>query len=411
MKCEIIAIGNEIVSGHTINSNASFLARELESLGIEVICHTSIKDVFSEIHQALDSALERRDLIITTGGLGPTPDDLTHEAIAKYFNVKLVQDPKVLKEIKNKFKQRGILNMPKINIKQAYKPKAAKWIPNKLGSANGIMLKTTRSSMILTFPGVPSELKHMWFNTVKRHLAGFSKEHIHSLTLKFSGIRESILAQKINNILKMKYPILGIYPDLDEIKIRITAKEKTLKRAKEITNKVAKQILKRTKKYYFGKDNDTLETLVAENLIKTRRRVATAESCTGGLLAKRLTDISGSSKYFNSSVVSYSNEAKINILGIKRELIKKHGAVSREVAREMAKGIKKITGSNIGISITGIAGPTGGSKEKPVGLVYFGFAQKNKVITKKVLFGSNRTRNEIRFLATQFALNWLRKEL
>ncbi|MBI2996001.1 MAG: competence/damage-inducible protein A [Candidatus Melainabacteria bacterium] len=413
MKAEIISVGTELLLGQITNTNASYLAQELKSLGIESHFQSTVGDNVERIHEVLNQALNRADLIITTGGLGPTPDDLTHEAISSFFKTKLFLDKKVLKNIKEKFYLKGYKKMPTMNIKQAYKPKDAKWIPNKLGTANGIKWRIRDGNvLIMTFPGVPRELYHMWEDTAKPYLKKLTgKNVIYSRTLKFTGIGESALADKIKSYFNLQNPTVAPYASIGEVKIRITSKEKSLKKAKKLVQKVTNKILKKTKKYFFGKDNDTLESLVAKKLTTQNKTIAIAESCTGGLLSKRLTDIPGSSKYIKLNVVTYSNEAKNKILNVPQKLLTKYGAVSFQVAKAMAIGVKKLAKTNLGLSITGIAGPSGSTKTKPVGLVYFGLAKENKIKTIKMLFGKNSIREEIRWLATQFALNWIGREL
>jgi len=447
MKAEVISIGTELLLGQTINTNACFLADELQSLGIESYFQTTVGDNTERIHEVLKLALQRADIIITTGGLGPTPDDLTHEAIYKFFKAISFLDKNYLKQIENKFHLRGYIKMPPMNKKQAYKPKNAKWIPNKLGTANGIIWIFTAggagreasrarnsvtklwrvpegdrprserwqenpNKVIITFPGVPSEMKQMWNDTTKPYLKKiFGKNILHSTTLKFTGIGESALAEKIKRFFNQSNPTVAPYASPGEVKIRVTAKAKRNKIAKLLVLKTVKDILKTTKQYFYGFDDETLEHLVAKKLTSNNKTISIAESCTGGLLSKRLTDLPGSSKYIKLNIITYSNEAKNKLLGIPNEILKKYGAVSSQTAALMAKGIKELSNCNIGFSVTGIAGPSGSSKEKPIGLVYFGLAKGNKVKIEKVLFGSNSTRDEIRFLATQFALNWIRKEL
>ena len=411
MKAEIISIGTELLTGQTLNTNICFLGEELQSLGIELYFQTSVDDNTGHIQQVINQALKRADLIITTGGLGPTTDDLTHHAVFSFFKAKPLLDKKVLKQIKNKFHLKGYKKMPKSNKKQAYKPKQAKWIDNKLGTANGVIWKTN-SKTIMTFPGVPRELKQMWKETAKPFLKKTVKGNaIYSTTLKYTGIGESPLAEKINKFFKLKNPIVAPYASIGEVKIKITGQGKSKKEAKKVTDKTTKQILSKTKQYYFGKDNETLEELLAKKLISQKKTISIAESCTGGLLSKRLTDRQGSSKYIKLNVVTYADESKIKLLGVPKEVLKTHGAVSLQVASLMAKGIQKLSSSDIGLSITGIAGPTGSTKEKPIGLVYFGLAKGKKVKTQKVLFGSNSTRYSVRQRATQFALSWLNKEI
>lgn len=414
MKAEIISIGTELLLGQITNTNASFLASELHELGISSHFQTTVGDNEKRIHEVLKTSLGRSDILITTGGLGPTPDDLTHEALATFFDATRIVDKKVLTELRAKFKSRGYKKMPTNNEKQAYKPKGAKWINNKLGTANGIFWRVKyfgKEKIILTFPGVPREMKQMWNSSAKKSLGKLSKYTIFSKTLKYTGIGESAIAEKINKYFKQSNPTVAPYASIGEVKIRITAREKSLSAAKSKVLHTSKKIKQKTKKYFYGEDEDTLESVVAKLLISKKLTISAAESCTGGLLTKRLTDISGSSKYLKSSMVTYSNSAKEKLLNVSKASLKKYGAVSHQVAKEMAKGIKEAAGSSIGISITGIAGPTGGSKNKPVGLVYFGLSYKNKVKTKEVLFGSNSTRYSIRLRATQYALNWIREEL
>ena len=463
MKAEIISIGTELLLGQITNTNASFLASELQSLGIDSYFQTTVGDNPKRIHYVLSEALKRSDIIITTGGLGPTSDDLTHEAITSFFKTKTILDKQVLKQIEKKFYLRGYKKMPEMNSKQAYKPKDAKWIPNEFGTANGIMWKVKQeagsrkqeagdrrqetgdrrqetgdmkqedqvsrplcgrgspeaaclmphaSILLMTFPGVPSEMKSMWSSYAKPHLKKLANKNVlYSKTLKFTGIGESALAERIEPFFDLINPTVAPYASIGEVKIRVTARTKSLTSAKKLVAPIVKKILTKTKEFYFGEDEETLPELVAKLLIKKNKNIAIAESCTGGYLSKRLTDISGSSKYITLNVVTYSNDAKNKMLRVPNILLKKHGAVSSEVAASMALCIKELAKSDLGFSITGIAGPTGSTKEKPIGLVYFGLAIGNKVKTEKKLFGSNSTRDEIRWLATQFALNWIRKEM
>lgn len=415
MKAEIICIGTELLMGQIVNTNAQFIAKELSELGIDSHYQTTVGDNEKRIHEVLKLALNRSDIIITTGGLGPTADDLSHESIASFFHEKLVLDKEVLKEIKEKFKMRGYKNMPQMNEKQAYKPKSAKWIPNKNGTARGITWEVKRKSVtpvILTFPGVPSELYSMWKDTVKPYLRReFCKEVLFSRTLKFTGIGESALAEKIEPMFNLKNPTVAPYASLGEVKIRVTSKSKNLTKAKKDVLSLSKKILLKTKDYYYGDDEESLEEIVGTLLTSKKMTISLAESCTGGLLSKRLTDVSGSSKYIKLNVITYSNEAKNKIIHVPKTELDKYGAVSSQVAVSMAKGIRKLSGSSIGFSVTGIAGPGGGTKEKPVGLVYFAMAIGNKVKVEKKEFFYRYSRENIRWLSSQFALNWIRKEL
>lgn len=436
MRAEIISVGTELLMGQIVNTNAQFFAKELSELGINSHFQTTVGDNEERIHEVLNLALKRSDIILTSGGLGPTADDLTHESISSFFNVKLALDEKVLKEIEKKFSSRGYKKMPFMNEKQAYKPKDAKWIPNRNGTARGIIwqigewekrrkgegenlqsfgspaLRFSGSVLILTFPGVPSELYSMWNETVKPYLKkNICKDSIFSRTLKFTGIGESALAEKIEPLFNLKNPTVAPYASLGEVKIRVTSKSKSLSKAKKDVLNLSKKILLKTKDYYFGDDEETLEEIVGKLLASKRLTISLAESCTGGLLSKRLTDVPGSSKYIKLNVVTYSNEFKNKIINVSKDELKKYGAVSPQVAISMAKGIKELAGSDIGFSITGIAGPGGGTKEKPVGLVYFAMAVGNKVKVEKKEFYYRHSRENVRWLSSQFALDWIRREL
>ncbi len=417
MKAEIISIGTELLLGEILNSNSHFIANELKEIGIDSFFQTTVGDNTKRIHEVLEQALRRSDIIITTGGLGPTDDDLTHEAISSFFNEKLLKDTKTIKELEKKFYLKGYKKIPTSNYRQAYKPKQANWIANAAGTAKGIIWKiktglSKDSKLILTFPGVPSEMKDMWGKTAKPYLKKLSGGNVlYSRILKFTGIGESALAERIKSCFKLKNPTVAPYAALGEVRIRVAATANNIKLAKKIAEPVIKKILSKTKQYYFGTDNETLESLIGTLLTKRNISISTAESCTGGLISKRLTDISGSSKYIKFNAVTYSNKAKEKILNIKSKTIKKYGAVSSQTAKEMAEEIRKIANTEIGLSVTGIAGPTGGSKEKPVGLVYFGLSKGTRVKTQKVNFGSNSSRADIRWLASQFALKWLLDEL
>ena len=367
--------------------------------------HRLIREILSDydINVEVDSAFSGEEAIKKV--------NYDYDLVISDVRMPQMQGIDLLKQIKKKFSLRGYTKMPQMNKKQAYKPLKAEWIPNKTGTANGIIWKVNQK-IIITFPGVPKEMYQMWTDTAKPYLRKLAKgDAFFSRTLKFTGIGESALAEKINSFFDSKSPTVAPYASLGEVKIRVTAKASTKTKAKKIVMPVIKKILSKTKEYYFGDDDETLEKLIAKKLTKRKQTIAIAESCTGGLLSKRLTDITGSSKYIKLNVVSYSYEAKTKILNVSKELLKKYGAVSSEVAKSMAIGIRNLTGCDYGLSITGIAGPGGSTKQKPVGLVYFGLATKNSVKTEKKLFGINSKRENIRWLSTQFALNWFRKEL
>lgn len=411
MKAEIISVGTELLLGQTVNTNAAFIAQELHCLGIDSYFQSTVGDNEKRIHDVLNIALNRADILITTGGLGPTPDDLTHEAIASFFQEKTILDKRVLKSIELKFKMRKHKKMPPMNKKQAYKISSAKWINNKLGTANGIIWKVKRfqNKIIITFPGVPSEMKTMWreevFPYLKSHIC---KDVIYSQTLRYTGIGESALSEKIKKYFNQKDPTVAPYADIGDVKIRITSKAKNLKIARKNVEHTSRRIVSKTKKYLFSDKDETLEEVVSKRLKKLNLTLSCAESCTGGFLAKTFTDLPGSSKFFNLSVVSYSNKSKVRVLNICPSVLAKYGAVSTQVARDMADSVRVLGDSDISIAITGVAGPSGGTKEKPVGLVCFGLSTKTNTITEKKYFGEKLSRHVIRKLSVQYALNMLR---
>lgn len=390
---EIIAIGTEILLGQITDTNSRFISEELARLGINCFFHTTVGDNPERLVSCLRQAAARSELVITTGGLGPTPDDLTMECMATAFGSELVMDEKVLEELRAFFAGRGY-QMPAANNKQAMRPKGADLLPNSQGTAPGIIweldLEDLRkrkildgsvqsgfmdsdhsTSTVITFPGVPYELRQMWREEVATYLSSrVTEETIYSVELKHIGIGESSLAQKYDRLLSGENPTVAPYAGRGECRLRVTAKAKSLQEAELLSQPVIEQILKESGVLCYGRDNDTLESVVGELFIARGLTVSLAESCTGGLVSKRLTDISGASKYIGLNLVTYSNQAKMQELGVDQGLLDTEGAVSEACARAMARGVRLKSGSSIGLGVTGIAGPDGGSADKPVGLVY-----------------------------------------
>ena len=392
---EILSIGTELLLGNIVNTNAQWISEELSSLGLNHFRQSTIGDNSKRISNLIKEISSRSNLLITTGGLGPTPDDLTTEAIAESFNASLFEREYLWEEIKKKISLSSEnLNNSSLK-KQCFFPKDAQIINNPRGTAPGMIWKPTKGFTILTFPGVPSEMKVMWKETAVEYIKkNFSDGHkFFSSTLKFSGIGESTLSEKIDKLFKLKNPTVAPYANLGEVKIRITARAKNQLEARNIIEPVKDELQNEFQKFIFGENDDNLSSVLIKELINRKESLGFAESCTGGLLSSTITAIPGCSKVFKGSIISYSNELKQSLLNIPENLIKKYGSVSREVAQNMAINAKEELNSDWSIAISGIAGPSGGNKDKPVGLVYISIAGPNDHITNiKRIFSSNRNR-------------------
>ncbi len=408
---EILSIGTELLLGNIINTNAQWISEQLSLLGLNHFRQSTVGDNCDRIIKVIQEISKRSNLLIITGGLGPTPDDLTTEAIAKSFNVSLFERPHLWDEIKQKLPNSKLKDDSSILRKQCFFPKNAQIINNPRGTAPGMIWEPIKGFTILTFPGVPSEMKNMWEETAYDFLkTKFSDSYsFFSNTLKFAGIGESSVAEKISDLLNLKNPTVAPYANLGEVKLRITARAKNDLEAKKIIQPVKEKLQKEFPKFIFGEDNDTLASVLIKELTKRNQTIVLAESCTGGLLSSSLTSISGSSKVFQGSIISYSNELKNSLLNISEERLNKYGAVSKEVCEAMAINVKNKLGADWAIAISGIAGPSGGTQEKPVGLVYISIAGPNNNITNiKKIFNSTRNRIEIQTLSVNVCLNSLR---
>jgi nicotinamide-nucleotide amidase len=408
---EILSIGTELLLGNIINTNAQWISEQLSQLGLNHFRQTTVGDNYDRIIKVIQEISQRSNLLITTGGLGPTPDDLTTEAIAKSFNVSLLERPHLWDEIKQKLSNSNLQDDSSSLRKQCFFPKNAQIINNPRGTAPGMIWEPITGFTILTFPGVPSEMKTMWEETAFEFIKNkFSNSYsFFSNTIKFSGIGESSVAERINNLLNLKNPTVAPYANLGEVKLRITARAKNGVEAKNIIKPVKEKLKKKFSKFIYGEDNDTLPSVLIKELTKRNQTIVFAESCTGGLLSSSLTSISGSSKVFQGSIVSYSNELKNSLLNISEDMLNKYGAVSEEVCETMAINVKNRLDADWAIAISGIAGPNGGTQEKPVGLVYISITGPNNHITNiKKIFNSTRTRIEIQTLSVNVCLNSLR---
>ncbi|MCS7031462.1 MAG: competence/damage-inducible protein A [Gloeomargarita sp. SKYG116] len=410
---EVIAIGTELLLGEITNTNAQFFAQELAALGIPHYFQTVVGDNVERIHQVLAQATQRSQLLLCTGGLGPTPDDLTTEAIARFFNTPLVEHPEIFAEIQAKYARRG-LPTPENNRKQALLPQGAQVIPNPRGTAPGMIWSPRPGLTIMTFPGVPSELQAMWRETAVPYLwqHGWVTEVFLSRNLRFWGISEAALAEKVQEFFSLTNPTVAPYAGKGETRLRITARAADRETAMALIAPVEAQLRERTGADCYGADEETLALVVGRLLQGRGETLAVAESCTGGLLGAMVTEVPGSSAYFQGGVVAYANAVKERLLGVPSTVLAAQGAVSAPVAEAMATGVREQLGTTWGVSITGIAGPGGATATKPVGLVYIGLAgPAGQVYSWEHRFSPERGRDWIRQLSACQALDHLRRVL
>ncbi len=401
MICEIISVGTELLLGSIVNTNAAYIAERLSVMGISLYRQTVVGDNESRIKLALKSAFETADLVIMTGGLGPTQDDITKEVASDFFNQKPVEHAPSLDKLKWYFKDSKISSF---NYKQALFPKEAVVLDNENGTAPGAIL-IKDSKRIVLLPGPPSEMRPM-FEKVCSYLSGFQNRVFLSRELKFFGIGESALVEILDDMIKSQTnPTIAPYASDSEVKLRITASADSGEAAKKLIDPVELSIRKMVGEFIYGIDSDTLESVAIEKLIGRGLTLSTAESCTGGVLASLIVDYPGASKTFLEGFVTYSNEEKMKRLNVNKTDIDLYGAVSAQVAEQMAKGVVQITGSDVGISITGIAGPSGGTTEKPIGTVFVSVCLKGKSKTKEFHFSGNR--HKIRIRSSKAALKML----
>jgi nicotinamide-nucleotide amidase len=410
MIAEIITIGDELLIGQIVNSNAAWLGEQLSGVGVPVRFMTTVGDDAGDIRACLSVAVKRADVIIATGGLGPTHDDVTKKVVADFFEAGPMRlDPKVLAHVQEIFKRRN-RSMVRINEEQALVPAAAQVLWNKIGTAPGLLFEKD-GKYCAVLPGVPVEMKNLVNESVLPFLrprAGGTV--IRHRTIKTHGIAESTLAEKLAPIADIeRFGRLASLPGYYGVNLRVSV---TGQNAEEVQQRLAeaeKLILARAAKHVYGFDEETIEEVIGRRLRERQETLSVAESCTGGLIANRLTNISGSSDYFLRGYVTYSNEAKIELLGVSREIIEQHGAVSEACARAMAGGAREKSGATYGLATTGIAGPTGGTPGKPVGLVWVALATPEAVTAKHIVFTNDRLVNKERF--SQFAFGMLYQAL
>lgn len=412
MRAEVISVGDELLIGQVINSNQAYIGERLSSVGVTVARMTTVGDDRSELLRSFESSLGSNDVVVVTGGLGPTHDDITRNVVCEFFQTDLVVNEEALQRVREIFRKRGVAPR-KINEDQALVPRGCKVIQNLNGTAPGYLFERGGKYFIV-MPGVPFEMKAM----IQDFVVPFFAERASGLVirhhmLKTTGIGESFLAEQIGNVNGLFAPNSGVslafLPSPIGTRLRITARGKSIAEVNETIRIVEEKIRAKAGKYIYGTNEDELEHIVGRLLTERRLALAVAESCTGGLITDRLTNVSGSSNYFERGAITYSNASKMAELGVPEVLIRQHGAVSREVAEAMAFGIRVKANTDIGISTTGIAGPTGATAEKPVGLVWIGYSDRSETLALKFNFGDDRRRVKER--AAQAALELVRRKL
>lgn len=403
--CELISVGTEILLGDILNTDAQFLSIELAKLGISVIHQSTVGDNRERLLEQLNEAAKRSDIIILSGGLGPTPDDLTKEVCCEFFGKEMLLHEPTVEKIRNYFSAKG-MEMTQNNLKQAMFPKDSVIFPNNNGTAPGMAIEKD-GVHILVLPGPPRELKPMFKDSALPYLMRFSDKIIVSHNIRTFGIGESAMAEKVNDLFDSENPTIAPYAKDGEALLRVTAMAGTKDEAKELCKPVISEICSRLGDYVYGLDYSCIEEAVVKMLKSRNLKVATAESCTGGLIAKRITDISGSSQIFECGIVSYANEIKHKVLGVSADDLEKYGAVSEPVAKQMAQGALRVSGADIAVSVTGIAGPESDSTNKPVGLIYIGLADKDNIWVKE-LRTSRKDRSYNRYVSASNAFNMIR---
>lgn len=407
-KAEIISVGNELLNGNTVNTNASYIARRLHENGMPVGWIQTVQDEAGAIQAALDLALKRSRITLVSGGLGPTHDDITRQVLADYFHSQLIFDEGILQKIKRRFEKRG-LPLPEINRTMALVPHNAEIIPNTLGTAPGMIFRRD-TQLVFVLPGVPRELEAMIELSVIPHLRQVCPEcRVQTDIFRTTGITESALYEKIARQLSFfpQYEI-AFLPKVVGVDLRVVRQDRETQNH-EIFEKFKNLLYNAVGKFIYTTQELELEAVLGNLLREKKLTMAVSESLTGGLIQDKLTAVPGSSEYFLGGVVAYSNASKVKLLGVSQKSLEEYGAVSEQVAREMAVGVREKFASDIGISTTGIAGPTGATPAKPVGLVYIGLASQTDRVVRKFQFGVDRLMNKQR--AAQAALELVRRKI
>jgi len=408
-RVEVLTIGDELLSGRVINTNASFIGEHLMAAGLEPVYQSAVGDNGDAILQALGVATGRANAILTTGGLGPTHDDITKKLLCKFFKRQLVFHEELLKNLQEKFARQG-LTMPPVNQNQALLPQGAKFLENKIGSAPGIVIEE-EDRVLIAMPGVPSEMKLMLTDQVIPYLKQkFHAQVIIQRKIRTIGIMESAIFEKTKDIIDEKAAVkIAFLPSFRGVDIGLTTRADDREQAQKSVDGMQARFEERIGKYIFGYDHDQLPMVLGRLLVESSITLAVAESCTGGMLGKLLTDIPGSSEYFLGGIIAYSDAIKIKILNVPSIVIERHGAVSSETAKYMAEGVRKLASSSLGLAITGIAGPGGATPDKPLGLTFIALATAESTQVKEFRYGQDRCR--VRLRASYSALDLIRRHL
>ena len=409
MQAEVLSVGTELLLGQTVNTDTTIVAKALSMLGIDLLYAAVVGDNVKRLEKAVHDALERSDILITTGGLGPTGDDLTKETVAAAAGKALALHEPSYKRLMEYFARGGLSEN---QIKQAMLPEGCTVLQNDNGTAPGCAFQTAAGKLVVMLPGPPSELEPMLQNYAVPYLAQFQSAVIASHSVHVFGRGEAAVAEMIADLTENSNPTAAPYAKEGGMFVRVTAKAATQAEADALCAPVVEEIRRRVGSFVYSVDVDSLEALVVDALRAVGKTLATAESCTGGLLAKRITDVAGSSDVFEMGCVTYANRVKEKLLGVPHETLEAHGAVSEETARAMAEGIVRASGADIGVGITGIAGPGGGTAEKPVGLVYIALSDgKSTWVAKRQPAGRMKSREWHRHCAASKALDMVRRYL
>ncbi|HCA48080.1 MAG TPA: competence/damage-inducible protein A [Armatimonadetes bacterium] len=411
MKAELISVGTELLLGEIVDTNAAYMSQRLAEIGVDVHFRHTVGDNLDRIVSVLELALSRSDAVLISGGLGPTQDDLTRESIAQATGRPLVSDPDAVTHLREYFARRGFMPTQN-NLKQATVPEGGRLLDNTCGTAPGLFVEH-EGKLIFAIPGPPSEMRemmHLQVLPITAERLGTDLRPVFTRVLRFSDIGESTLTAEIAEIIDNQTdPTVAPYAKPGEVTLRIATKAESEAKAAQRLNEIERALREQVGSFIYGVDDETMEVAAGKALREKHATVAVAESCTGGLVASRITDVSGSSEYMLGGVVAYANEIKQRLLGVPPEVLAEHGAVSEETARAMAAGVRKLLGADYGVATTGIAGPTGGTAEKPVGLVYIAVADAGGVVVTELNWPG--TREQFKQRVSQTALNMLRKRV
>ena len=411
MRAVILTIGDELLIGQVLNSNAAWLGEQLGFTGIDLLRTVTVGDDLELLGRELANAVRDADLVIVTGGLGPTHDDVTRDALASFFGVELRIDEDTFAAIRDRFERRG-RRMPESNRTQAMVPEGFLPLPNTAGTAPGLWREDDAGKMMAVLPGVPHEMKQLFVNEVQpRVLRHSDLRIIEHRTLRTAGIGESRLQERIGDLSDVLSPTLRLafLPGTSGVRLRMTGFGDTRDEVREKLERLEKRLRDRIDRFVYGTNDESIEQVVGRMLTERGLTIAVAESCTGGHVAHQITNVSGSSSYLVGGVVAYSNEIKTTFLGVDEEMLDREGAVSKEVASQMASGVRERLGADIGISTTGIAGPTGGTPDKPVGTVWIGYSDRDGTETKLLRLVEERLLNKE--LTTTALLDHVRRKL